>query len=178
MLVLELARCEYVERRENIIALGNSGTGKTHIAPGLGLAACQKGLSVGFLTAAALVHELMEARDEKRLLRLQKQLAKYHLLIIDELGFVPLSKTGAELLFEVFSQRYERGSILVTSNLPFDEWTEIFGSERLTGAVASITGQARSTLTRENGQPTDSNLAQPSSVILLRARTPICASVF
>ena len=71
----------------------------------------------------------MEARDEKRLLRLQKQLAKYHLLIIDELGFVPLSKTGAELLFEVFSQRYERGSILVTSNLPFDEWTEIFGSE-------------------------------------------------
>ena len=130
MLVLELARCEYVERRENIIALGNSGTGKTHIALGLGLAACQKGLSVGFLTAAALVHELMEARDEKRLLRLQKQLAKYHLLIIDELGFVPLSKTGAELLFEVFSQRYERGSILVTSNLPFDEWTEIFGSER------------------------------------------------
>ena len=135
MLVLELARCEYVERRENIIALGNSGTGKTHIALGLGLAACQKGLSVGFLTAAALVHELMEARDEKRLLRLQKQLAKYHLLIIDELGFVPLSKTGAELLFEVFSQRYERGSILVTSNWPFDEWTEIFGSERLTGAL-------------------------------------------
>ena len=79
--------------------------------------------------------ELIEARDEKRLLRLQKQLAKYHLLIIDELGFVPLSKTGAELLFEVFSQRYERGSILVTSNLPFDEWTEIFGSERLTGAL-------------------------------------------
>jgi DNA replication protein DnaC/transposase len=135
MLVVELARCEYVERRENIIALGNSGTGKTHIALGLGLAACQKGLSVGFTTAAALVHELMEARDEKRLLRFQKQLAKYSLLIIDELGFVPLSKTGAELLFEVFSQRYERGATLVTSNLPFDEWTEIFGSERLTGAL-------------------------------------------
>ena len=113
MLVLELARCEYVERRENIIALGNSGTGKTHIALGLGLAACQKGLSVGFLTAAALVHELMEARDEKRLLRLQKQLAKYHLLIIDELGFVPLSKTGAELLFEVFSQRYASDPVRV-----------------------------------------------------------------
>ena len=135
MLVLESARCEYVERRENIIALGNSGTGKTHIALGLGLAACQKGLSVGFTTAAALVHELMEARDEKRLLRFQKQLAKYSLLVIDELGFVPLSKTGAELLFEVFSQRYERGATLVTSNLPFDEWTEIFGSERLTGAL-------------------------------------------
>ncbi len=79
--------------------------------------------------------ELMEARDEKRLLRLQKQLAKVRLLIIDELGFVPLSKTGAELLFEVFSQRYERGAIVITSNLPFDEWTEIFGSERLTGAL-------------------------------------------
>ena len=90
---------------------------------------------MGFITAAALVHELMEARDEKRLLHLQKQLAKYRLLIIDELGFVPLSKTGAELLFEVFSQRYERGSTLVTSNLPFDEWTEVFGSERLTGAL-------------------------------------------
>jgi DNA replication protein DnaC len=134
-LVLELARCEYVERRENVIALGPSGTGKTHVALGLGLAACQKGLSVGFTTAAALVHALIEARDDRQLLRLQKQLTGYKLLILDELGFVPLSKTGAELLFEVFSQRYERGSILVTSNLPFDEWTEVFGSERLTGAL-------------------------------------------
>jgi DNA replication protein DnaC len=134
-LVLELARCEYVARRENIIALGNSGTGKTHICLGLGLAACQKGLSVGFITAAALVHELTEARDEKRLLRLQRQVAGYKLLIIDELGYVPLSQTGAELLFEVFSQRYERGSTVVTSNLPFDEWTGVFASERLTGAL-------------------------------------------
>jgi DNA replication protein DnaC len=134
-LVLELARGGYIERRENVIALGNSGTGKTHVALGLGLAACQRGMSVGFATAAALVHELLEARDEKRLLRLQKQLAGYQLLIIDELGFVPLSKSGAELLFEVFSQRYERGSTLVTSNLPFDEWTEVLGSERLTGAL-------------------------------------------
>ena len=134
-LVLELARGGYIERRENVIALGNSGTGKTHIALGLGLAACQRGLSVGFTAAAALVHELLEARDEKRLLRLQKQLAGYQLLIIDELGFVPLSKSGAELLFETFSQRYERGSTLVTSNLPFDEWTEVLGSERLTGAL-------------------------------------------
>ncbi len=136
-LVTELARCEYLQRRENIIAVGNSGTGKTHIALGLGLglAACQKGMSVGFTTAAALVHELMEARDERRLLNLQRQLSRLSLLIIDELGFVPLSPTGAELLFEVFSQRYERGSILVTTNLPFDEWTEVFGSERLTGAL-------------------------------------------
>ncbi len=135
MLVLELARGEWIERRENVIALGPSGTGKTHVALGLGLAACQKGLSVGFTTAAALVHELMEARDERRLLRLQKQLAGYKLLIIDELGFVPLSKTGAELLFELISRRYERGATLITSNLPFDEWTETFGSERLTGAL-------------------------------------------
>jgi DNA replication protein DnaC len=135
LLVLELARSEYVVRRENIIAVGNSGTGKTHIALGLGLAACQKGLSVGFVTAAALVHELIEARDEKRLLRLQRQLAGYKLLIIDELGYVPLSQAGAELLFEVFSQRYERGATIVTSNLPFDEWTSVFGSERLTGAL-------------------------------------------
>jgi DNA replication protein DnaC len=111
-LVLELARSEYVGRRENIIAVGNSGTGKTHVALGLGLAACQKGLSVGFTTAAALVNELH-----------------------DELGYVPLSPTGAELLFEIFSQRYERGSIIVTSNLPFDEWTSVFASERLTGAL-------------------------------------------
>ena len=108
-LVMQLARCEYVDRRENVIAVGNSGTGKTHVALGLGLAACQRGLSVGFTTAAALVHELIEARDERRLLNLQKKLGRLKLLIVDELGFVPLSKTGAELLFEVFSQRYERG---------------------------------------------------------------------
>ena len=134
-LMMELARCEYVQRRENVIAVGNSGTGKTHIALGLGLAACQRGMSVGFTTAATLVHELMEARDERRLLNLQRQLSRLNMLIIDELGFVPLSRIGAELLFEVFSQRYERDSIMVTTNLPFDEWTEVFGSERLTGAL-------------------------------------------
>jgi DNA replication protein DnaC len=135
VLTMELARCEYADRRENIIALGPSGTGKTHVALGLGLAACQKGLKVRFTTAAALVHELIEAADDRRLQRLQKLLVSQDLLIIDELGFVPLSKTGAELLFEVISQRYERGSIVITSNLPFDEWTEVFGSERLTGAI-------------------------------------------
>jgi DNA replication protein DnaC len=118
MLVLELARCEYILRRENIIALGNSGTGKTHIA-----------------LAAALVHQLMEARDERRLIKLQRELQAVKLLIIDELGYVPLSPTGAELLFEVFSQRYEHGSTIVTSNLPFEEWTSVLGSERLTGAL-------------------------------------------
>jgi DNA replication protein DnaC len=117
-LVLDLARSEFVDRRENIIALGPSGVGKTHVA-----------------TAAALVHELIEARDDKRLLRLQKQLASHELLIIDELGFVPLSRTGAELLFELISQRYERGATIITSNLPFDEWNITFGEERLTGAL-------------------------------------------
>ncbi|RYD78726.1 MAG: hypothetical protein EOP84_13905 [Verrucomicrobiaceae bacterium] len=134
-LVLELARGDYITRKENVLALGNSGTGKTHIALGLGLAACQQGHSVRFVTAASLVHELIEAKDEKRLLRFQKQLSSYELLIVDELGFVPLSKSGAELLFELLSQRYERTSTFITSNLPFNEWTEILGSERLTGAL-------------------------------------------
>ena len=134
-LVIELARCEYVVARDNIIALGNSGTGKTHVCLALGLAACQRGLSVAFTTAAGLVHQLMEARDDKRLLRLQAQLAAVKLLIVDELGYVPLSQTGAELLFELFSQRHERGSTIVTSNLPFDEWTSVFDNQRLTGAL-------------------------------------------
>jgi len=135
MLTLELARCEYVLRRENIVALGPSGVGKTHVALALGLAACQRGLSVAFTTASALVNQLMEARDERRLLRLQAQLASARLLIVDELGYVPFSQTGAELLFETFSQRYEKGSTVITSNLPFQEWTGVFGSERLTGAL-------------------------------------------
>ena len=141
MQVLELARCE------KVIALGPvRHRSRTHgdlmahnrqdsVALGLGLAACQKGMAVRFITAAAIVHELMEARDERPLLRFQKQLVKQNLVMIDELGFVPLSKTGAELLFGLISQRYEGDSIFITSNLPFDEWTETFGSERLTGAL-------------------------------------------
>ncbi len=105
------------------------------MALSLGLAACQKGLSVGFTTAAALVSEMMEARDERPLLRFQKQMAAYNLLIIDALGFVPLSKTGAELLFELISQCNERGTMLITSKFPFDEWTDTLGSERLTDAL-------------------------------------------
>jgi DNA replication protein DnaC len=135
MLVLELSRCEFVARRENVIALGNSGTGKTHVALALGLAACQKGFTVAFTTAATLVNQLLEARDERRLIRLQRELQAAKLLIVDELGYVPLSPSGAELLFEVFSQRYERGSTIVTSNLPFEDWTSVLGSERLTGAL-------------------------------------------
>ena len=172
-LVMELARSEYVERRENVIAVGNSGTGKSHIGLGLGLAASQKGLSVGFANAAAVVHELIEAHDEKRLLRLQQQLAAYKLLIIDELGFVPLSQTGAELLFEVFSQRYERGSTLVTTNLPFDEWTSVFGSERLTGAlldrlthhvhILEMNGESYRSPTRSVGRSVPSPISRPTT---------------
>jgi DNA replication protein DnaC len=129
-------RCEWIEKRQNCIALGPSGTGKTHAALALGLAACQKGYSGAFTTAAALVHELIEARDERRLRALQKHLnAAVKLLIVDELGYVPFTVAGSELLFEVFSQRYERGSTIVTSNLPFEEWTSGFQSQRLTGAA-------------------------------------------
>jgi len=184
-LVLELMRCEWIEKRQNCIALGPSGTGKTHTALGLALAACQKGYSVAFTTAAALVHELMEARDERRLRALQKHLNTVKLLIVDELGYVPFTAVGSELLFEVFSQRYERGSTLVTSNLPFDEWTSIFGSERLTGAMLdrlthhvhilemngesyrlatskkaqrrSPQGQSQNTKTQNEGDPTTTN---------------------
>ena len=134
-LVLELTRCEWIEKRQNCLALGPSGTGKTHVCLALGLAACQRGFPVSFFTAAGLVHQLMEARDERRLLKLQAQLAAVKLLIVDELGYVPLSQTGAELLFEIFSQRHERGSTIVTSNLPFEEWTSVFGNQRLTGAL-------------------------------------------
>ena len=135
MLVLDLGRCEFILRRENIIALGNSGTGKSHVALALGLMACQKGFTVAFTTAASLVTQLMEARDERRLLKLQRDLQAVKLLIVDELGYVPLSATGAELLFETFSQRYERASTIITSNLPFEDWTSVLGSERLTGAL-------------------------------------------
>jgi len=132
-LVLELARCEFLARRENVLLLGNSGTGKSHIA-------CSGWLPASAATAYASLPLRSGQRTDrgsrrKKLLRFQKQIASYELLIVDELGFVPLSKTGAELLFEMLSQRYERGSTMVTSNLPFQEWTEVLGSERLTGAL-------------------------------------------
>ena len=134
-LALELARGEYILKRENVLAVGNSGTGKTHLAIALGLAACHEGRKVKFFTAAGLVTALTEARDDKALLRFKKQLARKDLVIVDEFGYVPFSKTGAELLFEFFAERYERGSVMVTTNLPFDQWTEVLGSERLTGAL-------------------------------------------
>ena len=133
--VLELARGEWLEQRYNCCLLGNSGTGKTHIATALGLAACRQGKRVGFLTAAALVTQLEEAQKRYQLDRLLSQLDRLELLICDELGYLSFSRAGAELLFQVFADRYERRSLLVTSNLPFSEWHQVFQGERMTAAL-------------------------------------------
>jgi DNA replication protein DnaC len=134
-LVLELMRGEYLDTQENILFMGNPGTGKTHLATALGYSACAQGKRVRFFTALALVNQLLEAREERQLERLLKRIEKLHLLILDEFGYVPFSKAGAELLFEVVSRAYERQSIVLTTNLPFENWTEILGNERMTGAL-------------------------------------------
>ena len=134
-LVLQLAKGEYLDRRENVLLVGPSGTGKTHLATGLGVVACGQGRKVRFLRVTELITLLQEAKEERQLLRLRQQLAKLDLLILDELGYVPASKAGAELLFDVIATAYERNSLIVTTNLPFENWTEVLGSERLTGAA-------------------------------------------
>jgi DNA replication protein DnaC len=134
-MVKELIRGEYIDKKENILLIGNPGTGKTHLACALAFAACAQGCKARFYTTTALVTELLECREERRLQRFQKQLDRLQLLVLDELGYVPFSKTGAELLFEIISRAYEHHSLMVTSNLPFEQWVEIFGSERLTGAL-------------------------------------------
>lgn len=133
--VLELARGEWVEQHYNCCLIGGSGTGKTHLATARGLALCRLGRRVRFVTAAALVTQLEEAQQEHRLDRLLTQSERLDLLIVDELGYLSFSRAGAELLFQVFADRYERRSLLVTSNLPFGEWGQVFQGERMTAAL-------------------------------------------
>src|SRR5512135_594783 len=133
--ILELGRCEWIEQKYNCCLVGASGTGKTHLAVGLGQAACRAGLRVRFFTAAELVSRLEKEQKQYTLDRFLGQLDRAHLLICDELGYVTLSRGGVELLFRVFGDRYERASLLVTSNLPFSEWGQIFQGERMTAAL-------------------------------------------
>jgi DNA replication protein DnaC len=128
VLVMELMRCRYIDDGESVILIGNPGTGKTHLAIALGVEACGRGVKVRFWRVTELITQLIEAREERQLVRMRNQLAKLDLLILDELGYVPTSKLGAELLFDVISTAYER-------NLPFENWTEVLGSGRLTGAT-------------------------------------------
>jgi DNA replication protein DnaC len=133
--IVDLMRCEYIERRENVLLIGGSGSGKTHLATALATEACARGKRVRFFRVTELATLLLEAREERQLTRLRSQLAKLELLVLDELGYVPASQIGAELLFDVISTAYERSSVIVTTNLPFAEWKEVLGSERLTGAT-------------------------------------------
>lgn len=134
-LIRQLLSGEYLEARENVLLIGNSGTGKTHLATALGFAACTQGRKVRFWSATALVTHMLELREQRDLKRFLTQIEKHELLVLDELGYVPFSKDGAELLFEVISRAYERLSLIVTTNLPFEQWTEVMGSERMTGAL-------------------------------------------
>jgi DNA replication protein DnaC len=133
--VLELARGEYLAQKENLVLVGNMGTGKTHCAIALGLLACRQGRRVRFTTATGLINELWEAQEQRTLGKRLAQLQKLDLLILDEVGFVPFTADGARLLFQVCADRYLRGSMIVTTNLEFSRWGEVFGDERLTGAL-------------------------------------------
>lgn len=134
-LVKELSGCEYAQKPRNIIFLGKSGTGKTHLATGLGMEACKQGIRTRFVTGCALANELIEARDEKTLARAVKRYAGYGLLIIDELGYVPFSKEGAQLIFQILAERHERKPVMITTNMGFGDWTQIFGDPSMTAAL-------------------------------------------
>lgn len=133
--VLELARGAYIYKAEPIIMVGNPGLGKTHVATGIALAACREGHKVRFYNAAALVNEMILAQEEHRVSQLLATLLKHHLVVVDELGFIPFSATGAQLIFQLCSTLYERVAMIVTTNLRFADWTQVFGDEQLTGAL-------------------------------------------
>jgi DNA replication protein DnaC len=133
--VLELARGDYIPKAEPILMIGNPGLGKTHVATGLALAACRQGYKVRFYTAAALVNELIQAQDDHRRSRVLAAALKQHLIVLDELGFIPFTATGAHLIFQFCSSLYERVALIVTTNLRFADWTQVFGDERLTAAL-------------------------------------------
>ena len=133
--VLDLAGCEFIRRRECVVFIGPPGVGKTHLAIALGQEACVRGMRVKFHTATGLATEYAEAREEKTVLKLERAIERRALVVIDELGYVPLGQNGAENLFNFFSKCYERTSVIVTTNLPFSQWPQIFGDERLTGAL-------------------------------------------
>jgi len=133
--VWQLATGEFIDRHENIIMIGNPGTGKTHLAIGLGIRLCKQKYKVLFYTAANLVTELVEARDDHRLSRLEQKLEKVDLLIVDELSYLTFSKSQSELLFHVLSIRNERGSVIITTNLEFSRWGELFPNSMLTAAL-------------------------------------------
>ena len=134
-LIKELSGCEYIEKKRNVIFMGKSGTGKTHLATGLGMEACKQGIRTRFVTGCGLANELIEARDEKLLGRVVKRYASYGLLIIDELGYVPFSKEGAQLIFQILAERHERKPVMITTNMGFGDWTQIFGDPSMTAAL-------------------------------------------
>ncbi len=135
-LILELAQGHYIGKKENILLVGQIGTGKTHLATALGVAGCQQGYRVRFATAAGLTNELFEAQAAHRLGRFESTLLRYHVLILDEVGFVPFTKTGADLLFSFLSALHEQVSLIMTTTVPFAEWATLFGGDqRLTAAL-------------------------------------------
>lgn len=133
--VLDLARGDYIQKAEPLLMVGNPGLGKTHAAIGLALAACRQGHRVRFYNAAGLVNELTQAQEEHRLPRFLASALKHHLIVLDELGFIPFSATGAHLIFQFCSTLYERVAMIVTTNLRFADWPQVFGDERLTAAL-------------------------------------------